>query len=149
MEKTTATWWHPEDKLIHTRISGQVDAADVSTWASSLRQVLENVEDGGSFKIFVDLHGFKAVDFDTHKKFRDIVPLTLAAYGWRVGYLDLFEEANGLPLYNTRGIRCFAAAHAHQDETKIALYEERYSRPQEHFFTDPGAAAKWIRSVHE
>ena len=139
----TESTWLKNEKLIVTRISGAATAEDVSTWKSSLLFALEQVPDNDVFKIMVDLHGFKAVNFEVHKQFRVIVPKTLAAYDWRVGYLDMFPEAQ-IELKRTRGIRCVAAAHVHQDESKIKNYDDNYSRYNERFFTDPVVARMWI-----
>lgn len=146
-EKITRTDWYPHERLIVTHISGDVDKQDVEYWQQSLEQALDKVEDHSSFKIFVNLFGFKAVDLDAHKRFRAIVPETLARYNWKVGYVDLFEEANSMQYTTTRGIQCVAAAHAHQDETKIEQYETRFGRDNEHFFTNQEAAMNWIKGV--
>lgn len=146
--KIAKTDWYPEKKLIVTHISGEVDIVDIEAWEHSLLSALNQVDDNDQFKIFVNLHGFKAVDLEAHKRFRSIVPQTLAKYGWKVGYVHLFEEeAKHIQYRNSRGICCIAAAHAHQDETKIEQYELRFGRSHEHFFTDPSAAQKWIESV--
>ncbi len=122
--------------------------ADVMQWEQSLHDALGRIEEGGTFRIFVNLHGFTALNLDAHKYFRNIVPLTLADYGWKVGYLAMFEEeASKLVLTRKRGIRCLAAAHCHQDETKIEKYQSLYSSPNECFFTDPARAEAWIRSI--
>lgn len=146
--KIAETTWKPADRLVITHISGDMDKEDVARWEQSLEQALTQIEDGSTFRIFVNLHGFTAVNLDAHKRFRTIVPLTLARFGWKVGYLAMFaEEAAGLELSHERGIRCTAAAHCHQDETKITKYESLYSSPRERFFTDPEAAWEWIRNV--
>ncbi|SDF40202.1 hypothetical protein SAMN04487996_110207 [Dyadobacter soli] len=146
--KVIKTDWEPANRLIVTHISGDLDKEDVIRWEESLQAALDQVEDGGTFRIFVNLHGFTALNFDAHKHFRNIIPLTLAEYGWRVGYVAMFEEeASGLVLSSKRNIRCLAAAHCHQDETKIAKYESLYSSPNERFFTDPEMAEAWIRSI--
>ena len=146
--KITKTDWEPVNRLIITQMSGEMEKADVIRWEQSLHHSLDQIEDGGSFSIFVNLHGFTALNLDAHKYFRSIVPLTLADYGWKVGYLAMFEEeAANLVLTTKRNIRCLAAAHCHQDETKIEKYESLYSSPCEHFFTDPGKAEAWIRST--
>jgi hypothetical protein len=142
--KAKHTEWYPEKSLVVSRLSGNVDKADISEWEKSLLDTLNGMEDHTSFKIFVDLHGFQAADLDAHKRFRGIVPLTLAQYDWKVGYVDLFEEAKTLAFSATRGIRCVGAAHCHQDATKIELYEARFSRAGEHFFTDRQKALDWI-----
>lgn len=145
--KTIDTQWYPEERLIITQISGDVDKDDVEAWEQSLHEQLARVEDGATFKIFINLYGFKAVDLDAHKRFRAIVPSTLANYGWKVGYVNLFDEAASMVLKNERGIQCVAAVHCHQDSTKIEQYESRFGKDNEHFYTDPVLAEQWIRSV--
>lgn len=94
------------------------------------------------------MYGFKAVNIEAHKRFRAVVPLTLADYGWKVGYLNLFEEeTQSMTFKNTRGIKCVAAAHSHQDKTKMDLYESRFSSEKEHFFIDPTQARQWIENL--
>jgi len=147
LEKVIRTDWYPDQKLITTQISGDVDKADIEQWEYSLTNTLSQLEDNSTFKIFINLYGFKAIDIDAHKRFRSIVPLTLAQYGWKVGYVDLFEEeAKNLTYSNTRGIQCTAAVHVHQDASKIDQYEARFGREEEHFFSDPIKADQWIRS---
>lgn len=135
--------WNSKERLITTQISGNAALTDVQKWEASLYAALKEIPDNSSFKIMVDLHGFKAVDFEVHKAFREIVPRTLSNYGWKVGYLDLFPETN-IVLTNDRGIQCKAAVHVHHDETKIKNYDENYSSENERFFTDPTVARKWI-----
>ncbi len=145
--KIARTDWEPSSRLIITHISGDLEKDDVVRWEESLHKALDGIEDGGTFSIFVNLHGFTAVNLDAHKHFRTIVPLTLADYGWKVGYVAMFEEASGLVLSNKRNVRCVAAVHCHQDATKIEKYESLYSSPKERFFTDPEKAEAWIRSI--
>ncbi|MGV3588360.1 MAG: hypothetical protein ACO1OF_15255 [Adhaeribacter sp.] len=148
MEKTVIarTNWHPAQQLIITQISGDVDADGVAQWGQSLQEALSQIPDNHSFKILINLHGFTATNFAAHKQFRVIIPQTLANYGWKTGYVNLFEEAASLQLHNVRGIKCVAAAHVHQDKTKIEKYESMFGKENEHFFTDPEQAETWIKS---
>lgn len=146
--KITATDWYPEKRLVVTHISGEIEKDDIERWEKSFKGVLDQIEDGTTFKIFVNMHGFQAVNIDAHKRFRAIIPLTLADYGWKVGYVDLFEaEARAMTYKATRGIKCVGAAHAHQDATKMELYETRFSSDREHFFLDPARARQWIEDL--
>lgn len=146
--KNTGTNWYPEKRLIVTHISGDIEKSDIDQWEECFKSTLAQIEDNTTFKIFVNMYGFKAVNIDAHKRFRDIVPLTLADYGWKVGYVDLFEEEAKTMVYkNTRGIKCVGAAHSHQDETKMNLYETRFSSNREHFFFDPVQARQWIENL--
>jgi len=145
--KITETNWYPERRLLVTHISGDIEREDIEQWEKSFKNTLDQIEDNATFKIFVNMYGFKAVDIDAHKRFRGIVPLTLADYGWKVGYVDLFEEeAKTLTYKNKRGIKCVGAAHSHQDKTKMDLYETKFSSDKEHFFFDPKQARQWIES---
>lgn len=140
--------WFPDDHLLITTISGTLNEQEIAQWEDSLQTTLNSIGDNEKFKIFINLYGFKAIDLQAHKRFRTIVPLTLAKYGWKVGYVDMFaEEAQSLTYNNHRGVRCIAAAHSHQDETKMELYESNYSREDEHFFKNPSEAEQWIRAV--
>jgi hypothetical protein len=146
--KITETNWFPEKRLLVTHISGNIEKTDIEQWEKSFKDALNKIEDNTTFKIFVNLHGFKAVDIDAHKRFRGVVPLMLANYGWKVGYVNLFEEEAKTMIYKTtRGIKCVGAAHSHQDETKMNLYETKFGSVREHFFLDPTQARQWIEDL--
>jgi hypothetical protein len=144
--KRKQTVYLKEEKLVVTELSGDLDSNDIDEWQQSLTTVLGQLEQDTKFKILVDLHGFKASDFEVHKKFRVVIPKILAEYGWYVGYLRMFPEAE-LTIRSHQNIYCVAAAHVHQDETKIRNYAENYSMRNEGFFTDTYTARKWIKSV--
>lgn len=140
--------WDSQQRLLITRIGGHVKIRDIEYWEKTLQDALSNIKEGGVFKILVNLYGFKAVNFEAHKRFRTIIALTLAQYGWETGYTALFEEASKeLKITVTRNIRCAGAAHFHNDEIKIALYEERFSKSTERYFTDQEAARIWITEL--
>ncbi|MPR35097.1 hypothetical protein [Salmonirosea aquatica] len=144
----TETSWDAGKKLIITHISGAVEKSAIETWEKTFQAALESIPDNGTFKVLVNMYGFEAVDLEAHKRFRGIVPVTLAGYGWKVGYVDLFpEEAKTMKYTPTRGIQCVGAAHVHQDSTKMDLYNTRFGRDTERFFTDPDRAREWIESI--
>lgn len=146
--KNTETNWYPEKRLIVTQISGDLEKSDIEQWEKSFKDTLDQIEDDTTFKIHVNMNGFTAVNIDAHKRFRAVIPLTLADYGWKVGYVDLFEEEAKMMTYkNIRGIKCVGAAHSHQDETKMDLYETKFSSDKEHFFLDPVKARHWIENL--
>lgn len=133
--------------MLITQISGDVDKDDIEHWEASLLAALDLIEDNSTFKIFINMHGITPVNVEAHKRFRTIIPLTLADYGWKVGYVNLFEEdAKSMKIRNHRGIRCIGAAHSHHDETKMTLYKSRFSNEREKYFTDPKEARAWVTS---
>lgn len=144
--KRTQTSYLKDEKLVITELSGDLNENDIGEWRQSLVEVLRHLGPDTKFKILVNLHGFKAKNFEAHKKFRVVVPQLLAEYGWYVGYLRMFPEAT-LTIQSNRNIYCLAAAHVHQDETKIRNYAENYSMRNEGFFTDPDEARKWIDAI--
>jgi hypothetical protein len=125
------TSWNPDGRLLVTRLSGNVNIDEIHQWRDSIDAALTLVAPGTAFKTFVNIHGFKATDFDAHKAFRTIIPTMLARYDFRVGYLNLFDNA---------------VAHSHHDTDKMHLYQTQCSRPNDQYFTDPAAAEYWIRS---
>lgn len=145
-KKTVNTQWHHELNLIETNLSGNIDEQDVIQWEKSLHDALALIPEGSQFKILVNLYGFKAVNIQVHKRYRDIIPMLLADYNWKVGYVDLFEESRLMKFRKTRNIACAAAVHVHQDGEKINKYEANFSRENEHFMTDLKKAKEWILS---
>lgn len=146
MEKIIGTEWQPQDNLIITRLSGLLNTEDIKAWETSLHEALAHIPDNTSFKILVNLHGFTAGHVDVHKQYRNIMPLLLAGYGYRIGYLDMFPEAT-VELTITRGITCKAMANVHQDETKMNDYEKRFSKAHERYFINSDEALSWIRTA--
>lgn len=140
----TQTIWYPEYQLLETTLSGEVDEQNIRTWEQSLHSEMAHIPDGSVFKILINLYGFKATNLHAHKRYREIIPLLLADYGWKVGYVDLFEESKQMKFQNKRNIQCIAAVHVHQDQEKIVKYETNFSRPNEHYMTDPQKAKAWI-----
>lgn len=145
--KNLSSKWYNVKKLLVTRISGDVNMQDVIQWEKSLYRALGKINDNDTFKIYIDLFGYKALDVDVHKRFRNIIPFALSKYGWRVGYLYLFEEANDLELSLTRGIRCVGAAHVHQDRSKISKYQFLFGIDNEAYFDDRLLASQWINAL--
>ena len=146
MEKITEATYYPDQKIVELRLSGLLNAADIENWKNEIEKTMSQVPDNSTFKMLVNLHGFKAENFEVHKAFRNIVPLLLADYGYRIGYLDMFPEAS-VELKNTRGIQCVAMANVHQDETKMKDYQEKFSSAKEQYFTEPLVAEQWIESI--
>lgn len=145
MEIEYYTNWEKESSLIVTRLAGPVTEVDVEEWEKGLREVFQTLPKGTQFKIFVNLHGLSPSSVNAHKSYRDVIPLLLSQYGWRIGYLDLFEEANELKITTTNECKCYAAVHCHQDGYKIQEYERRFGKENEHFYEDPNLCESWIR----
>ncbi|EMY62618.1 hypothetical protein [Leptospira terpstrae] len=146
MNNDIYTKWEKESTLIITRISGSVTETEVSEWKQSLEKAFAEIPSGTQFKIFVNLYGLNPASVSAHKAYRDIIPLLLSQYNWRIGYLDLFEEAKDLKLTSKNEIECLAAVHCHHDSYKINEYESRFGKDSEHFFDDPEKSESWIRN---
>ncbi len=138
--------WNAATRILFSRLGGTVTVADVRRWEAALAAALGEIEDGGVFRLVSDLRGYEGADMDAHKAMRMVVPLLLAAHGFRTALLDLFEGAD-LPLTTTRGIRCLAVACVHHDAGKMGEYERRLGRPTERFFTDRAEAEAWLVTV--
>lgn len=144
--KITDSFWQPAERLVTTRLSGLLNTSDIQRWERMLTATMDQIPDHTQIKMLVNLHGFKAENFEVHKQYRNIIPLLLAQYGYRIGYLDMFPEAS-VTISHHRQIQVVAMANVHQDETKMKDYQEKFSKPYEQYFTDPDAALAWILSV--
>ncbi|MBL8032480.1 MAG: hypothetical protein JNJ69_02180 [Leptospiraceae bacterium] len=140
----TATAWNAATGIVTTTLSGPVDVADVKLWRRGLEATLAALPSDSRFRIYVNFFGLAPQSVEAHKSYRAVIPLTLSRYGWRVGYLALFPEADNLPVTTTDGIRCTAAVHVHQDTYKIEEYDRRFGTGIERFFSDPHEAETWL-----
>lgn len=148
MKNIFTNTWYPKTRVLISELSGDINIDEIEKWEQSLKRLLSKMEPDSQFKIFINLHGLKAIDLVAHKRFRTIVPTILAEYNWKVGYVNLFEdEAKDLVLKSDRGITCVAAAHCHDDETKIERYDNMFGKPNERFFTDPVVALDWLNRL--
>jgi hypothetical protein len=146
VHKIISTTWEPLHDLLVTTLSGKIDSNDVDTWHFTLKNAAAKIPDESSFKILVNLYGFEAETTAVHKKYRTIMPLFLADYGYRIGYLDMFPEA-AIQLGTTRGIRCVAMANVHHNADKMNDYQNRFSSEHEQYFTDQEGALRWITDL--
>lgn len=147
MEHTIMTEWYAGEQLLVTKLNGKMSRNDIEQWKSSLYAVIDTIPGNTNFKILIDLHGFEAENTEVHKEYRTIIPLLLADYGYRIGYLDMFPEAT-IELQNKKGIQCVAMANVHHNADKMLDYETRFSKPHEHYFTEPEVAMNWIKGVN-
>ncbi|MEJ8843685.1 hypothetical protein WG954_14940 [Lacibacter sp. H375] len=144
MEKIIDVKWHSSQQMLVAKLSGKLNAEDIRHWNNLLLGAMDNLNDNSVFKIVVDLHGFEAEDMEVHKQFRTIIPALLADYNYRIGYLDMFPEAN-IELKQTRGIRCIAMANVHHNAEKMLDYQTRFGNEHEHYFTESDMALAWIK----
>lgn len=56
------------------------------------------------------------------------------------GILEKSDIEKKMTIRTSSGIQCMGVTHSHQDQTKMDLYEFRFSTEQEHYFLDPTAA---------
>jgi hypothetical protein len=147
MNTTSYSKWYSDQHLIITCLTGLLSLDEIIVWEKSLYMALSEIPHQNTFKILVNLHGFTAENFDAHKRFRTIIPAVLADYGWKVGYVNLFEESAAITLTNHNGIQCVAAAHVHHDKSKIDKYSELFNSENEQFYTSPARAKTWIESI--
>lgn len=146
MEKVIYSEFRADLGILITRLGGLINSSDIICWENSLLEATANIPANTTFSMFVNLMGFKASNFAVHKQFRTIIPTLLSNYGYRIGYLDMFPEAE-ITLSNKRGIRCIAMANAHQDASKMLDYQTKFSNATEQYFTDEKAAWEWITNL--
>jgi hypothetical protein len=95
--------WYPDKKRLVTQLKSELQAGDIEKRERTFRGAPAQMQDDPVGKVFVSRHGLKAVDLAAHKRFRDIVPLTPADYGWKAGYVNFFEGVGTMAFQNTGG----------------------------------------------
>jgi hypothetical protein len=138
--------WDEVQTLLITRIRSPMGVADVAAYRSALDHELSGVAHSTTFIWLSSAVGYDAMaDRAAHMELRSVVPLTLAAYGFRTSLLDMHEGAE-IPITQTRGIVCRALAHVHHDTAKMEALNEKLGRPGERYFSDEDSAQAWLKS---
>jgi len=144
---TVSVRWHPEARLLKTRVSGVLSADDVQAWKARLDEAGARIPPAQPFRMLIDIRGYQVADQarDVHQVMREVTPLFLAAHGFTVGFFSLYDEAP--PLARNDVARCGAVAHVHHDVAKMDRYNELLATPHERFFTDAEEAEAWLLAV--
>ena len=132
----------PEVRAVMTRLTGSVDVAEVERWIAGLDAVLAKIADGTEIVLLSDLHGYEPADLDAHKRMRDVLPLRLAAMGFRTALVDAVGAQ--LAVAAAPRVVCSKVAHGHHDAAKMAAYEAAHATPRERFFTSAAFVNEWI-----
>jgi hypothetical protein len=136
--------WDPARALLTTRVKSPITIDEVVQYKESLGQRIAGIPAGTIFVWLSSAIGYDAFsNRAAHQEMRSVVPLTLAAHGFRTSLLDLFEGTE-IRITRTRDVECRAVAHVHQDEEKMRVYDERFGRPNERYFTDESLALAWL-----
>ena len=133
--------------LVVAELRRTATGRDVQAWRDALHAQLASLDNGGSFKLLLDLRGYEPADLEAHKAMRDVVPSVLARHGMRPAFLDLFDPPPTLDVTTERGIGCTAFANVHHDAEKMAEYERRIAKPNQRFFTDRDEAERWLAAL--
>lgn len=133
----------PDENLIHIRFGGLVNLEDYDLLMKEINTCLSKIQDGARVKLYADLYGFKAENFEVHKKFRLVIPEIMIEYGMLPGYSKMFPEVeikvNPNPRFNI-----VKAVHCHNDEEKINRYHKEFASINEEFFCSQTKAKEWI-----
>lgn len=132
--------------LLHLRLSGNIDSNDIALWNAKIQRAKDEIPNNSVIKCLLDLTGFKAVNIQVHKEFRNIVPSLLLNFNYKIGFIDLFPEAE-FTLSSERGICCIAYANAHDDEEKMKKYSTLFNSTTEFYSTNAIEAAAFIASI--
>ncbi len=136
--------WDEAGAVLITRLRSPMAATDVTEYRVALDRALALIPSSSTFLWLSTALGYDALgDRAAHQELRAILPLTLAAYGFRTSMLDLYEGAN-VPITRTRDVACRAIAHVHHDAGKMSAFDEQLGRPNERYFADEGSALSWL-----
>jgi hypothetical protein len=136
------TQWSPEVRAIITRLSGMVTVTDVGDWIAGLDRALAQIPPGTEVVLLSNLHGYEPADLDAHRRLRAIIPLRLAAMGFRTALVD--AVGGEIVVAERPAVVCTKVAHVHHDAEKMAAYETAHGTQRERFFSSAAFANEWL-----
>jgi hypothetical protein len=140
--------WDARQAILRTRFPGPAGIAEVVAWRAGLYAAAASIPRLSSFKLLVDLRGYEVsvMEPSVHKVQREIVPIFLATYHFRTGFIDFFGVKGDTVRYREEA-HCRGVAHVHHDAPKMELYRQTLGRDDESFFSSLPEAEAWIASV--
>jgi hypothetical protein len=140
--------WDPARNILRTRFTGPAGIAQVVSWRAGLYAAAAAIPRHGAFKLLVDIRGYQVAQTDpaVHKVQREVIPLFLATYHFRTGFIEFFG-VKGEVVPVKEDARCMAVAHVHHESGKMELYRQTLGRENEGFFSQIQEAETWIASM--
>ena len=132
----------PEVRAVLTQLTGSVAVDDVERWIEALDRELAKIPTGTEIVLLSDFHGYEPADLDAHKRVRDVIPVRLAAMGFRTALANAVGAE--IDVASAPRVVCSKVAHVHHDAAKMAAYESAHATPRERFFTSAAFANEWL-----
>jgi hypothetical protein len=135
--------WDAEGKLLTTRVRRALSIDEVNEYTGTLAGAIAEVPRGTSFRWLSNSTGYEPLaNRAAHAVYRSILPKVLAEHGLRTSLLDLYEGE--VTVTCARDVTCRAVAHVHHDAEKMAIFNERFGRENERYFSDEDLARGWL-----
>lgn len=135
--------WDAASRLLTTRVRRSLSVEEVVEYSGALSRVLAAIPSETSFLWLSNSTGYEALaNRAAHDIYRTVVPRTLAEHGFRTSLLDLYEGEVSVTC--TRGVTCAAIAHVHQDVEKMLVFDRRFGRDNERYFSDESEGRRWL-----
>jgi hypothetical protein len=135
--------WDAPQALLTTRVRRALSLEEVAEYEDVLARTIGAIAPGTSFLWLSDAMGYEPfADRAAHARYRSILPKMLAEHGFRASLLDLFDAE--VVITSARGVICRAIAHVHHDAEKIAIFDERFGRHNERYFSNEEVARMWL-----
>ena len=135
--------WDARARLLTTCVRCALSVDEVTDYDNALSRVIATIPDGTRFIWLSDATGYEALaNRAGHEVYRVILPRTLAEHGFRTSLLDLYDGE--LPITCVRGVECVAIAHIHHDAEKMGIFDERFARDDERYFSEVDVGRRWL-----
>ena len=144
----SASAWDSRSGILRTRLTGPTGPAEVVAWRASLYIAAARLPRGTHFKLLVDIRGYNVADVEppVHQVQREVIPIFLANYHYRTGFLDFFGVKWDFGA-TKEDAYCVAVAHVHNECGKMDLYRQTLGREDEGFSCRLDEAEAWIKDV--
>jgi hypothetical protein len=135
--------WDASLLLLTTRVDRSLSLEEVAEYKYGLAATIDTIASGTSFRWLSDARGYEPLaNREAHAVYRSILPKTLAEHGFRTSLLDLYDGEVAVTC--VRDVTCRALAHVHHAAEKMTIFNERFGRGNERYFSDENAARRWL-----
>jgi hypothetical protein len=135
--------WDASLLLLTTRIGRSLSLEEVAAYKYNLAAAIDAIASGTSFRWLSNARGYEPLaNREAHAVYRSILSKTLAGHGFRTSLLDLHD--GDVVVTCVRDVTCRALAHLHHDVEKMTIFNERFGRENERYFSDENAAYLWL-----
>jgi hypothetical protein len=135
--------WEGQGEFLSTRVRRALSVDEANEYSRVLDMAIARLLPGTGFVWLSNSSGYEPLaNRGGHAVYRSILPKVLAEHGLRTSLLDMYEGE--VLIEHSFEVTCRAVAHVHHDADKMAIFDGRFGRANERYFSDEDLARDWL-----